>query len=283
MNHEVVVIIGVGGIGQAIARRQGAGKLLLLADFNQDTLASAHRNLETLGYTVKTQVVDVSSRDAVKALAETATRLGNVMQVITTAGLSPNMAPAKSILAVDLLGVALVLEEFRNVVSAGGAGIVISSMAGHMLPPLTADQNKALADTPTDDLLELAFLSNDAISDSGMAYAMAKRANHLRVQVESIHWGQRGARVNAISPGIIATPLAQHEMNSPVGHIYRAMIDASSSKRMGTPDEVATAAAYLLGNDASFITGADLLIDGGVIAAMRGGRINLELDTSKSQ
>src|SRR5919107_1031420 len=132
MNNDVVVIIGAGAIGQAIARRQGAGKTLLLADFNETTLDTAARGLEATGYTVTTTYVDVSSRESVHALADAAADLGSVVQIVHTAGLSPNMAPPDKILAVDLFGTAVVLEEFGDVVAAGGAGVVISSMAGHM-------------------------------------------------------------------------------------------------------------------------------------------------------
>lgn len=277
--RKVLVVIGTGGIGQSIARRQGSGMSVLLADFEERTLEAAAMGLESLGYNVTKQRVDVSSRTSVHALAQTASGLGQVFQVVHTAGLSPNMARADRILAVDLVGTALVLEEFGNVVGAGGAGLVISSMAGHMPPPFPREMDEALARTPADDLLKLPSLQPAAIPDSGTAYAVSKRANHLRVQAESLHWGERGARLNSISPGIIATPMAQKEMASPIGAGYRAMIDASVTKRVGTPDEIASAAAYLLGPDAAFVTGSDLLIDGGVIAALRGGRLKLEVGT----
>lgn len=273
MNAKVLVIIGSGGIGQAIARRQGAGKTILLADLNASVLGAAAQSLRAIGHTVITQPVDVTLRESVCALARAAAALGDVVEVVHTAGLSPNMAPPDKILAVDLLGVALVLEEFGQVIAPGGAGVVISSMAGYMPPPLPLEQDAALAHTPADQLLELPFLQPAAVPNSGTAYGLSKRANHLRVQAESLRWGERGARLNSISPGIILTPLAEHELASPVGPAYRAMIEASVVKRMGTPDEVAFAAAYLLGPDAGFITGSDLLIDGGVIAARRSGRV----------
>jgi NAD(P)-dependent dehydrogenase (short-subunit alcohol dehydrogenase family) len=273
MNKEVLVVIGAGGIGQAIARRQGAGKTILLADLNQNTLEAAAQTLEGAGYGVTTKVADVSSRASVHALAMAAAELGDVVQLVDTAGLSPNMAPPDKILVVDLYGVALVLEEFGQVMAAGGAGVIISSMAGHMGFPIPPEVEKALAETPADDLLQIPFLA--AITDSGVAYGTSKRANHLRVQAESLRWAERGARINTISPGIILTPLAQHELASPVGDAYRAMIEASPARRVGTTEEVASAAAYLLGPDASFITGSDLLIDGGVIAALRTGRVKL--------
>jgi len=276
MSTEVLVIIGAGGIGQAIARRQGSGKTVLLADYNETALASATTALEAAGHTVTTHPVDVASRESVNTLATAAAELGEVVQVVHTAGLSPVQASPDAILAVDLVGVALVLEEFGAVIAAGGAGIVISSMAGHMgMVPLTTEQERQLAHTPTDELLALEALAPDRVQDSGYAYALSKRANHLRVQAAAVAWGERGARVNSISPGIIFTPLAQDEMSGPGAAGYRAMIEASAAGRVGTADEIATAAAYLLGTDAQFVTGSDLLIDGGVIAALRAGRIQL--------
>lgn len=267
---DVVVVIGAGGIGQAIARRQGFGKTILLADLNEETLQAAANALSDASYSVETQTVDVSSRASVHALADKAAALGRVMQVINTAGLSPNMAPPER---VDLYGSAVVFEEFEHVIADGGSGLIISSMAGRMLPALTPEQNHALAYTPADELLALPFLAADAVPNSMVAYMMAKRANNLRVQAAAISWGAKGARVNAISPGIVSTPLAQHELNSPIGDGYRAMIAASPANRMAPPEEIAIAAGFLLGPDAGFITGSDLLVDGGVVAAMRAGRL----------
>jgi NAD(P)-dependent dehydrogenase (short-subunit alcohol dehydrogenase family) len=273
MSEDVIVIIGAGGIGIAIARRQGFGKTVLLADINAQTLEDAATVLNDASYNVHRQIVDVTSRESVKSLADKAASLGRVLQVLNTAGLSPNMAPPAKVLAVDLFGVALVLEEFERVIAHGGSAIVISSMAGHMPAPLPPEHEHALAFAPSDELLALPFLAADAVPDSMVAYGIAKKANHLRVQAASLSWGERGARVNSISPGIIATPLAQHEMASESGPIYRAMIAASPAKRMASPDEVAAAAAFLFSPEAGFITGSDLLMDGGVIPAMRAGRL----------
>jgi NAD(P)-dependent dehydrogenase (short-subunit alcohol dehydrogenase family) len=279
MNKELLVVIGVGGIGQAIARRQGSGKEVLLADFNEQTLEAAAKALEAAGHTVTTHHVDVSSHDSVSALVKAAEELGSIVQVVHTAGLSPVQAKPSAILAVDLQGTAFVLEEFGRVIAPGGAGVVISSMAGYMVPPLEPAQEEALAHTQASELLQLPFLGEQAVPTSAAAYGISKRANQLRVQAVSCPWGERGARVNSISPGIILTPLAQQEMDSEGGPVYRAMIEASASGRVGTTDEIASAAAYLLGPDAAFITGSDLLIDGGVIAALRAGRCTCRAET----
>ncbi|TPJ76367.1 SDR family oxidoreductase [Mesorhizobium sp. B2-6-2] len=273
MAKDVVVVIGAGGIGQAIARRQGFGRTILLADWNEETLAKAAAVLGSASYAVVAQKVDVTSRSSVQALAEAAAALGPVMQVVNTAGLSPNMAPVEKLLEVDLYGSAIVFEEFGKVIANGGAGLIISSMAGHMMRQLSEKDEKQLAHAPADELLALPCLQAEAIPNTLVAYMVAKRANFLRVQAEAMRWGERGARINAISPGIIVTPLAAYELNSEIGDIYRAMVEASPSKRMAPPDEIAVAASFLLGPDAGFITGSDLLIDGGVIAAMRAGKL----------
>jgi NAD(P)-dependent dehydrogenase (short-subunit alcohol dehydrogenase family) len=269
--REVLVVTGVGGMGQAVARRQGCGKTVLLADKNGAALASVAESLSADGHHVETREVDVSSPESVRGLAEQAAALGSVTQVAHTAGLSPSQASAKAILAVDLLGTALVLEAFGEVIAPGGAGVMIASMAGHMFPPLTAEQEHALAHHPARELLELEFLSSPKLTNPGIAYAIAKQANHIRVRAASAHWGRRSARINSISPGIISTPMGQQELASPVGDGMRAMIAASATGRPGTADDIASAAAFLLGPDASFITGTDLLVDGGVVAAVKTG------------
>jgi NAD(P)-dependent dehydrogenase (short-subunit alcohol dehydrogenase family) len=271
MTADVLVVIGAGAIGQAITRRTGVGKQILLADINADSLAATADLMETAGYNVRTQLVDLSSRESVRALAAAAAELGPVTGVVHTAGLSPAQAPVEAILKVDLVGVAVVLEEFGRVIASGGSGVVISSMAGHMIPALTPEQDVALARTPADELMELLLLHD--LPDTGAAYTISKRANALRVQAAAVEWGDRGARINSISPGIIFTPLAMDELNSAVGPRYRKMIEVSAAGRGGTPDEIGAAATYLMGSDGAFITGSDLLIDGGVIAAMRSGRL----------
>jgi NAD(P)-dependent dehydrogenase (short-subunit alcohol dehydrogenase family) len=256
-------------MGHAIAHRLGAGKKILLADNNEAALASVAEALSADGHQVDSRRVDVSSPESVRRLAEHAASLGAVTQVAHTAGLSPSQASAEAILAVDLLGTALVLDAFGEVIAPGGAGVMIASMAGHMFPPLTSEQEKALAHNPPGELLHLDFISK--ITDPNIAYPIAKQANHIRVRAASAHWGRRGARVNSISPGVISTPMGQQELASPVGEGMRAMIAMSATGRIGTPDDIAAATAFLLSPNASFITGTDLLVDGGVIAAIKAG------------
>ena len=264
---NVIVVIGAGSIGQAIVRRVGAGKHILLADLRQENAEAAAKVLFNAGFTVSTTTVDVSSRASVHALVEAATQLGDVTGVIHAAGVSPSQAPPAVILKVDLYGTALVLEEFGNVIARGGSGIVIASQSGHRLGPLSTEENSLLATTPVEELLNLPMLQLDQIKDSLHAYQISKRGNSLRVMAEAVRWGKRGARVNTISPGIIITPLANDELAGPRGPGYRRMLEISAAGRAGTPDEVGTVGALLMGQDGAFITGSDFLMDGGVTAA----------------
>ena len=264
---EVVVVIGPGSIGQAIARRVSVGKQVLVADLREENANAAAKTLHDAGYEVSVAKVDVSSRESVHALAETALSLGPVTGVIHAAGVSPTQASPETILKVDLYGTALVLEEFGNIIARGGSSVVIASQSGHRLPALTAEQNKALATTPTDELLALPMLQPEQIRDSLHAYQLSKRGNSLRVMAEAVRWGKRGARVNTISPGIIITPLAKDELSGPRGAGYRRMIELCAAGRAGTADEVGNLAALLMGSDGGFITGSDFLMDGGVTAA----------------
>jgi NAD(P)-dependent dehydrogenase (short-subunit alcohol dehydrogenase family) len=264
---NVIVVIGAGLIGQAIARRVGVAKHVLLADMHPDNANAAAEVLGNAGYEVSIATVDVSSREAVLALVETATALGDITGLIHAAGVSPSQASPATILKVDLYGTALVLEEFGNVIARGGAGVVIASQSGHRLPALTIEQNKALATTPVEELLSLPFLQPDQVTDSLHAYQLAKRGNSLRVMAEALRWAKRGARVNTISPGIIMTPLAKDELSGPRAEGYRHMLEVSPAGRAGTPDEVGNVGALLMGPDGGFITGSDILMDGGVTAA----------------
>ena len=267
MKRKVLVVIGAGLIGQAIARRVGVGKHVLLADLRAENADTAAKVLGDAGFEVSTVVTDVASRASVHALVDAATAIGDIQGVVHAAGVSPTQAPAATILKVDLYGTALVLEEFGHVIAQGGSGVVIASMSGHRLPALTPAQDKALATTPVDDLLALPMLQPEQVRDPLHAYQISKRGNALRVMAEAVRWGKRGARVNTISPGIICTPLAKDELNGPRGPGYRRMIDLSPAGRIGNPDEVGQVAGLLMGPDGAFITGSDFLMDGGVTAS----------------
>jgi len=265
--NEVVVVIGAGSIGQAIARRVATGKHVILADLRIENAEVAAETFRDAGFDVTTATVNVAERDSVHELAESAVKLGAVAGVIHAAGVSPSQASPATILSVDLHGTAIVLEEFANVIAEGGSGIVIASQSGHRLGALTAEQDAALATTPTDELLALPMLQPDQVTDPLHAYQLAKRGNSLRVRAEAVRWGKRGARVNTISPGIVITPLARDELTGPRGEGYRRMIELCPAGRAGTPDEIGALGAFLMGPDAAFITGSDFLIDGGVTAS----------------
>jgi NAD(P)-dependent dehydrogenase (short-subunit alcohol dehydrogenase family) len=264
---EVIVVVGAGSIGQAIARRVSAGKRVVLADLHDKNANTAAEVMRDAGFDVSTTTVDVSSRESVHTLVETAVGFGDITGLIHAAGVSPSQASPATILAVDLYGTALVLEEVGNVIARGGAGVVIASQSGHRLGALTAEQNAALATTPVEDLLKLPMLQPDQVTDPLHAYQLAKRGNSLRVMAEAIRWGKRGARINTISPGIIFTPLARDELTGPRGEGYRRMIELCPARRGGTPDEVGTVGALLMGPEGAFITGSDFLMDGGVTAS----------------
>lgn len=269
MEKNVLVVIGVGGMGLAIARRLGGGRQVVLADVDEQTLSAAVEQLRAEGHEVTPHSVDVSDRASVARLADDAAALGPVTHVAHTAGLSPIQAPVDAIIRVDLLGVAYVLDEFARVVAPGGAGVVIASMAGHFAAdsvPLELAQ--ALALTPTDELAALPFLGR--LPNPGAAYGIAKRANALRVQAAAGEWGRRGARVNSISPGVISTPMGTAELAGESAEQVNGLVTASATGRVGTPDDIAAAVTFLLDpQQASFITGTDLLVDGGAVAAVR--------------
>ena len=274
--HDVLVVIGVGGMGEAIARRSGAGKQLLLADFDEQALGRVASALTGDGFAVTTAPVDVSSPESVAALAATAAELGPITGLAHTAGLSPTQAPPAAILAVDLYGVAVVLDEFAKVVAPGAAGVVIASMAGSFtVGRFPAEMEQALASAPTEELLSLPFVQEGAVPDPGVAYSISKRGNQLRVQAAAAGWGERGARINSISPGVISTPMGQQELAGESGEGMRSMIAGSGTGRIGSPADIAAAAAFRLGPEATFITGTDLLVDGGVVAGQRSGAITL--------
>jgi len=265
--RSVTVLIGSGSIGVAIARRVSAGKHILLADLRQENADAAAEVLTNAGFEVSTAAVDVSSRKEVESLAEKAANLEDVSGVIHAAGVSPSQAPIDAILKVDMYGTALILEVFGNVIARGGSCVVIASQSGHRLGALTDEQNRLLATTPADQLLSLPMLQPDQMKDTLHAYQLSKRGNSLRVMAESVRWGNRGVRVNTISPGIIITPLAIDELKGPRGEGYRRMIEGCPVGRAGTSDEVANVAALLMGPDGAFITGSDILMDGGVTSS----------------
>ena len=265
MKKEVVVLVGTGSIGLAIARRVSAGNHLVLADYSIDYAETAAKTLESAGFECSDIQCDLGRKDDIIRLVDFAQTQGQVKHLVNAAGVSPSQAPVERILQVDLYGTSVLLEEFGKVIEDGGSGVIISSQSGHRLPALSQEQNDALAMTPVDELLELPFLRE--ITDTLKAYQYSKRCNVLRVMYEATRWGRRGATINSISPGIIMTPLANDELHGPRKDGYLKMIQSSPARRAGTPDEVGDLAEFLLSSRGRFISGADILIDGGTTAS----------------
>ena len=270
---DIVLLTGAGQIGMAIARRVGYGKKIIIGDKNIENAETISKTLTEAGFDVKAFQCDISSRDSIKNLIKEALKYGEITKFINAAGVSPSQAPVETILKVDLYGTAVLLEEVGKVIKKGGSGVIISSQSGHRMKQLGAVIDEQLATTPTEELLDLEVLQSENIKDTLHAYQLAKRCNVKRVMYEACNWGEKEARINSISPGIIVTPLAIDEFNGSRGDFYKNMFANCPSKRPGTADEVATVAELLLNEQASFITGSDILIDGGATASYFYGKL----------
>jgi NAD(P)-dependent dehydrogenase (short-subunit alcohol dehydrogenase family) len=271
---EVIALLGAGSMGTAIVRRIAAGKKILLGDISEKNLEKVSHDLTYSGYDVETMIVNALEKDSVEAFAEKAASLGDVMYFIDTAGASPHQTNPEHILKLDMVGTGYAVDAFGKVMAKGGAGLIVSSQTGYMYPIPYEEEQKILS-TPTDELMDLPFIKETAMQNSGLAYMIAKRINQLQaMKAAATTWKERRARINTISPGVIVTPLAYDEFAA-AGEGYQKMIDSSAAERTGTSDEIAEAGAFLLGEHAGFITGTDLLIDGGVIAAIRTGMYSL--------
>ena len=264
---EVMILTGAGQIGMAIARRMGYGKKIVMGDKNLENAKAIAEIMNNAGFDVEPVEMDLSSRESILKLIDKALSYGEIKMLINAAGVSPSQAPIEAILKVDLYGTAVLLEEVGKVIAEGGVGVTISSQSGHRMKQLTPEEDEQLAITPTEELLNLEILQSENIKDTLHAYQMAKRCNEKRVMAESVKWGERGARLNSISPGIIVTPLAIDEFNGPRGDFYKNMFAKCPAGRPGTADEVANVAELLMSPAGAFITGADFLIDGGATAS----------------
>ena len=273
---QVLLLVGAGQIGMAIARRMGYGLKIVVADKTIDHAHNICDIMRNAGYDVEPTEMDLASRESIVATIAKATSLGELKMMVCAAGVSPSQAPIETILRVDLYGTSVLLEEVGKVIAPGGTGLVVSSQSGHRMPALTPEQDEQLACTPTEELLNLEMLQPDNIRDTLHAYQMAKRCNVKRVMAEAVKWGERGARINSVSPGIIVTPLAIDEFNGPRGDFYKNMFAKCPAGRPGTADEVANVAELLLGEKGAFITGSDFLMDGGATASFFYGPLKHE-------
>lgn len=264
---NVMILTGAGQIGMAIVRRMGYGMKIVIGDKRPENAQAVSQIMNQAGFDTVAREMDLSSRESVKALIAEAQKYGPITMLVNAAGVSPSQAPIEAILKVDLYGTAVLLEEVGKVIAPGGVGVTISSQSGHRMKQLTPEEDAQLACTPTEELLKLEILQPGNIRDTLHAYQLAKRCNEKRVMAESVKWGERGARVNSISPGIIVTPLALDELNGPRGDFYKNMFAKCPAGRPGTADEVANVAELLMSGKGAFITGADFLIDGGATAS----------------
>ena len=273
---DVVLLTGAGQIGMAIASRIGHGKKIVIGDKNIQNAESIAKTMTEAGFDVETVECDISSRDSIRNIIEVAQGYGEIAYFINAAGVSPSQAPIETILKVDLYGTAVLLEEVGKVIKENGVGVTISSQSGHRMKQLGAKIDEELATTPTEELLNLEVLQPENIDDTLHAYQLAKRCNVKRVMYEACRWGEKGARINSISPGIIVTPLAIDEFNGPRGDFYKNMFTNCPSGRPGTADEVANVAELLMSDKGAFITGSDILADGGATASYFYGKLRPE-------
>ena len=267
MKKEVMIVTGAGQISMAIARRIGFGKKIILGDKKLENANAIAKTMNEAGFDVIPFEMDLSSRESILAIIAEAQKYGEIKYLVNGAGVSPSQASIETILKVDLYGTAVLLEEVGKVIAEGGCGVTISSQSGWRMPQLTAEEDRQLATTPTEELLSLPLLRKENIRDTLHAYQMAKRCNEKRVMAECVKWGQRGARLNDIAPGIIVTPLAIDEFNGPRGDFYKNMFAKCPAGRPGTADEVANVAALLMSDAGAFITGSTFLVDGGATAS----------------
>jgi len=267
MKKEVMLVTGAGQISMAIARRIGFGKKIILGDKKIENANAIAKIMHEAGYDVVPFEMDLSSRESILAIIAEAQKYGEIKYLVNGAGVSPSQAPIEAILKVDLYGTAVLLEEVGKVIAEGGCGVTISSQSGWRMPQLTPEQDRQLATTPTEELLSLEILQPENIKDTLHAYQMAKRCNEKRVMYECVKWGERGARLNDIAPGIIVTPLAIDEFNGPRGDFYKNMFAQCPAGRPGTADEVANVAELLMSDKGAFITGSTFLIDGGATSS----------------
>lgn len=267
---DVLILTGAGQIGMAITRRMGYGKKIVIGDKKIENAENAAKILNNAGFDALPFEMDLSSRTSILQLISKAQELGEIAMLVNAAGVSPSQASIETILKVDLYGTAVLLEEVGKVIKSGGVGVTISSQSGWRMPALTAEQDELLATTPTDKLLSLPLLQKENIKDTLHAYQLAKRCNEKRTMAESVKWGEKGARLNAIAPGIIVTPLAIAEFNGPRGDFYKNMFAKCPAGRPGTADEVANVAELLMSEKGAFITGSTFLIDGGATSNFYG-------------
>ncbi len=259
------VVIGAGGMGLAVARRLGQHHRLLIADIDQARLDSVKADLGSTGYLVQTQKLDVTDETSVSDLASTVEQDGGFRSLAHVAGLSPSMADWQTIMAVNLRGPALVARHLLPHAGAGSAAVFISSLAGHMVANYE-QVSETLSSPLSDDLIgQLESVLGEELNPT-LSYQLSKKALNEMVRRLAPAWGEKRARIVSLSPGLISTPMGDLEFkNQPMKF---DLLDATPLKRQGNMHEIADGVEFLLSEKASFITGTDLLVDGGIHAAL---------------
>ena len=283
MSKEVLLVTGAGQIGLAIVRRMGYGKKIVIATRRPEKAKETLTTLTNAGFDAVVIEMDMASRESIVNAVKTAQEYGPIKMLVNAAGVSPSQTSIEQILLVDLLGTAILLEEVRKVIAPGVVGVTISSQSGWRMKQLTPEEDRALAMTPTEELLDLDILQPENIVNTLHAYQLAKRCNEKRTMYEAVEWGKRGARLNDIAPGIIVTPLAVDEFNGIRGDFYKNMFAKCPAGRPGTTDEIADVAELLMSERAQFITGSTFLIDGGATASYYYGPLQPGLETGMEE
>lgn len=269
--QPILVLTSAGGIALAIARRLGTGHHIVLAHYREPTLSTSVASLREEGYIVTPQLCDVSSASDVQALAAAASALGRIAVVVNTAGVSSatssNSIPR--ILQTNLMGTAYVIDAFADVANPGMSLVTVGSSSTNFASSNPEFERHA-ATAPTEELLQHPDLALAALERhpraAGYAYMLSKRAGQLRTQGAVKRYGEKGARINSVSPGIILTKMAREELEGPAGERMRQGLANSAAKRWGSPLDIANAVAWLCASDSGYISGIDILVDGGTWA-----------------
>ncbi|WP_404476531.1 SDR family oxidoreductase [Novosphingobium sp. BL-52-GroH] len=264
----LAVIVGAGGMGMAVARRIGQDHRLLLADRNLDHAEEKAQALRGDGYDAVAFSCDVTNPAHVASLAEAASDAGPVRTLCNVVGLSPSMGDFRAVIGVNIVGATRIAEAFRPIMASGGAAIFISSMAGHMKPLTPEIQD--LLDAPLEDgvIDKLEALVGEG-ADSSTAYLLSKTSLNRMCKRRAKDWGLRGLRLVSLSPGLIATPMGALEFEKqPMKY---NLLAATPIQREGTMLEIANVVEFLASEKASFISGTDILVDGGLTGTLQHG------------
>jgi len=271
---QLAVITGAaGGMGSAIARLLGRTQRLILTDVNEAGLDELLSVLSSEGFQAEGFAGGLDDPSLAESLAARCGQAGTIRSIVNAAGLSPAQADWQSIIRANNIGPVHLLNALEPLLGPGAACVLIASVAGH-LGPQDSSIEVLLADPLHPGLFDslesplAALVSTLGGKMESHAYSFSKRAIIQLCEQRALDWGAKGARIVSLSPGVIATSMGRMEAAS--GDRAQAMIDATPAGRWGTADDIAAATEFLLSDAASYITGCDLRVDGGAVAAMRG-------------